>query len=262
MRPLLVAPLLVLASGCVVIDELECRHREDRQAVVAVPATLAEVEIKALGGSLDVRGQPGSSEVRVSGEACARWRRDLEGIQIATRTEGDRVVIEAVIPQSAGRRGSRLDLTIEVPAQARVVIDDGSGDAEIDGVAALRISDGSGDLMVARVPGEVWIHDQSGDVVIEETGPVRLDDQSGNVAILNAAAVTVVDDGSGNIELATITGDVNILDDGSGDIEVLDVGGNLKVEHDGSGDLEYTGVRGEVDVPRERSRRSRDDDDS
>ncbi len=101
MRPLLVAPLLVLASGCVVIDELECRHREDRQAVVAVPATLAEVEIKALGGSLDVRGQPGASEVRVSGEACARWRRDLEGIQIATRTEGDRVVIEAIIPQSA-----------------------------------------------------------------------------------------------------------------------------------------------------------------
>ena len=267
MRPLLVAPLLVLAGGCVVIDEMECRHREDRQAVVAAPAGLAEVEIKALAGSLNVQGRSGSSEVRVSGEACARWRRDLEGIQIATRTEGDRVVIEAVIPQAAGRRGSRLDLTVEVPAQARVVIDDGSGDAEVIGVAAVKISDGSGDLMVARVAGEVWIRDQSGDVVIEETGPVRIDDDSGDVAILNAAAVTVVDDGSGDIELATVAGDVSVIRDGSGDIEILDVGGNLKVEHDGSGDLEYTGVKGTVDVPRDHldargaATRDADDDD-
>ena len=262
MRPLLLAPLLVLAGGCIVIDELECRHREEREAVVAAPAGLAEVEIKSVAGSLSVLGKSGSSEVRVSGEACARWRRDLEGIQITTRTEGDRVVVEAVIPQAAGRRGSRLDLTVEVPSGARVSIDDGSGDAEVSGVAAVKIGDGSGDLMVARVAGEVSIHDQSGDVVVEETGPVRLEDDSGDVAILNAAAVTVIDDGSGDIEIATVAGDVSILDDGSGDIEVLDVGGNLKVEHDGSGDLEYTGVRGEVDVPRERSRRARDDDDS
>jgi hypothetical protein len=261
MRPLLLAPLLVLATGCIVIDELECRHREEREAVVAAPPGLASVEIKALAGSLNVLGRSGASDVRVTGEACARWRRDLEGIQIATRTEGDRVVVEAVIPQAASRRGSRLDLTVEIPSGARVVIDDGSGDAEIDGVAAVDITDGSGDLMVARVSGEIRIHDQSGDVVVEETGPVRIEDDSGDMSILDAAAVTVVDDGSGDIELANIAGNVTILDDGSGDIEVLDVGGNLKVEDDGSGDLEYTGVSGSVDVPRERSRRSRRHDD-
>jgi hypothetical protein len=261
MRTLLLTPLLVLAGGCIVIDELECRHRESREASAPAPANLAEVGIEALAGSLTVQGRPGSSEVRVTGTACARWRRDLEGIQIATRTEGDRVVIEAVIPEAAQRRGARLDLTVDVPAQARLTVDDGSGDAEINGVAALKITDGSGDLMVGGVPGEVVIHDASGDVVVEETGPVTIDDDSGDMSILHAASVTVEDDGSGSIELATIAGDVNILDDGSGDIEMIDVGGNLRVEDDGSGDLEYTGVKGTVEVPRERSRRARHHDD-
>jgi hypothetical protein len=261
MRPLLLTPLLLLAGGCMVIDEMECRHREDREASLPAPAGLASVEIEALSGALTVQGKPGSSEVLVTGSACARWRRDLEGIQIATRTEGDRVVVETVIPEAAQRRGARLDLTVDVPAQARVVIDDGPGDAEVNGVAALTIHDGSGDLMIARVAGEVSIDDGSGDVIVEETGPVRIDDDSGEMSILHAAAVTVEDDGSGSIELAGIAGDVNILDDDSGDIEILDVGGNLRVEDDGSGDLEYNGVKGTVDVPREQSRRARRDDD-
>jgi hypothetical protein len=261
MRTLLLIPLLVLAGGCIVLDEMECRHREDREASAPAPSNLAEVEIEALAGSLTVQGTPDSSEVRVTGSACARWRRDLEGIQIATRTEGDRVVVEAVIPETARRRGARLDLTVDVPAQARLTIDDGSGDAEVSGVAAVKIRDGSGELMIGDIPGEVVIRDASGDVVVEQTGPVTIDDDSGDVSILYAAAVTVEDDGSGSIELATIAGDVNILDDGSGDIEMIDIGGNVRVEDDGSGDLEYSGVKGTVDVPRERSRRARRDDD-
>jgi DUF4097 and DUF4098 domain-containing protein YvlB len=251
----------VLSGGCLVVDEMECRHREDRAATVPAPAGLAQVDIEALAGSLTVQGKAGSSAVEISGSACARWRRDLEGIQVATRTADDRVVVEAVIPEAARRRGARLDLTIDVPAQARLVIDDGSGDAEINGVAAVTIDDGTGDLMIGGVPGEVSIEDGSGDVVVEETGPVRIDDESGDVSILHAAAVTVENDDSGDIELASIAGDVNIFDDGSGDIEMIDVGGNLRVEDDGSGDLEYSGVKGTVDVPRERSRRARRSDD-
>jgi hypothetical protein len=249
MRTILIAPLLVLASGCIVIDQMDCRYRDDREQVVPAPASLREVEVKALSGSLEIHGREGSSEVRVTGVACTRRERDLESIEIAARAEGDRVVIEAVIPQAAQRRGARLDLTIELPSSAAVVVDDSSGDTVIDGVAAARIDDGSGDLRLDRVPGEVAIVDRSGDVALGEVGAVRLEDGSGGVIIRGTAAVTVVSDGSGDLEIRDVAGDVRILDDGSGDIEVATVGGDLQVEDAGSGDVEHTGVEGRVEVP-------------
>lgn len=256
MRPLVLALLPILASGCIVIDDFECRHREQRDAVVPAPAGLAIVEVHALAGSLAIHGDGGSGEVRVKGIACARHQRDLGGIQVTTRVEGDRVVVEAVVPQAASRRGARLDLTLEVPAGARLRVEDASGDTRIDRVAAVDVDDGSGDLLVDHVTGEVSIHDQSGDVVVDGAGAVRIDDDSGDLLMRNVAAVTVVDDGSGDISISTVAGDVNILDDGSGDIEVMSVGGGLTVEHDGSGDIDYTAVAGAVDVPGHRVDRS------
>jgi hypothetical protein len=261
MRPFLLVPALLLSGGCIVIDELECRHQEERSAVVPVPAGLSSVEIRARAGSLLVRGQADASEVRVAGIACARRLRDRDGIQLEARAEGSRVVVEAIMTEAAARRGGRLNLTIDLPASARVEIEDSSGDIEIDGVASVDIDDDSGDLLVQRVAGEVTIHDDSGDILVDGAGAVRIDDDSGDITIERVAAVTIEDD-SGDIELLDIAGDVTIVDDGSGDIEILDVGGNLLVEEDGTGDIDYAGVKGSIDVPRDErsSRRERDRD--
>jgi hypothetical protein len=249
MRSLLLAPVLVLASGCVVIDEIDCRHRDDREEVVPAPASLREVEVLALAGSLDIRGREGLSEVRVTGVACSRRERDLEGIDIVARVESDRVVIEAVIPRAAQRRGARLDLEIELPSGVAVVVHDGSGDTVIEGVAAAKVDDGSGDLRFDLVPGDVAIVDRSGDLELGGVGAVRLEDGSGDATIRDAAAVTVVRDGSGDLEIQDVAGDVTVLDDGSGDIEVAGVGGDLRVEEAGSGDVEQSGVVGRVEIP-------------
>src|SRR5262245_37487254 len=104
MRPLVVlAPALLLAGGCIVVDNFECHQREDRSATVPAPPELAEIEVRALAGDLAIHGLAGVTEVRVTGVACARHRRDLDGIQIATRGDGNRIVIEAVIPEPARR---------------------------------------------------------------------------------------------------------------------------------------------------------------
>jgi Putative adhesin len=256
MRALLLAVLFGLTSGCIVIDEMDCRHRADRERVVTAPEALGQIEVLALAGSLEIRGREGATEIRVAGVACARRERDLEGIDIATRTAGDRVVIEAVIPEAARRRGARLDLTLDLPPGARLVVDDGSGDVVIENVAAVSLEDGSGDLQLDRVPGDVAIVDHSGDIALSGVGSVRVDDGSGDVTIRDAAAVTISDDGSGDLEIRDVSGDVVVLDDGSGDIEVSNVGGSLRIEDDGGGDVDYSGVAGPVDVPGKRREHS------
>jgi hypothetical protein len=248
MRSLLLAPVLLLSGGCIVIDELDCRHQESRSATLPA-AGIVRVEVRALAGSLEIHGQPDAGTIDVRGVACARRSRDLEGIEIATRVEGDLLVIETILARAASHRGSRLDLEVGVPAAMRVEVDDGSGDVEVADVAALEIDDGSGDLFLERVAGEVSIRDHSGDIVVEGAGPVRIDDDSGDLVVRDAAAVTVLDDGSGDILISRIKGDVIIVDDGSGDVEIAGVGGGLTVEHDGSGDVEYSDVAGAIDVP-------------
>jgi putative adhesin len=254
----------LLAGGCIVIDEFECRLREERSAVMPAPANLAVVEITALSGSLAIHGHDDATEIRVSGLACARHQRDLERIQIRTAVDGDRARIDAVMPEAARKRGARLDLVIDLPQSVRVKVLDGSGDAEIDGVAALEIDDDSGNLRIARVAGAVSIDDDSGDVEVDGAGRVRIDDDSGDVTIQHAAAVNVIDDDSGDLSFSDIAGDVVIDDDDSGDIVVARIGGNLVVADDDGGDLEYTDVAGKVEVPegghRRRHSEAADDD--
>jgi hypothetical protein len=248
MRPLACAALPVLLCGCIVIDDWDCRLREDREKTVPAPAGLRTVEVRALAGALEVHGVADTDAVRVTGVACARRERDLSSIDIDARADGDRVVIDAQIGLAARRRGARLDLVVEVPAGVTIEVDDQSGDVVIDGVAGAKIEDGSGDLRIENVPGDVAVVDESGDVWLGGVGAVRLDDDSGDVTIRDAQVVTVLEDGSGDLEVRDVARDVVVLDDGSGDITVSGVGGDLRVEDGGSGDVEHTDIAGSVEI--------------
>jgi hypothetical protein len=246
-RAVLAASVILLSSGCVVVEGLECRHREAREAVLPA-AGLRRVEIDALAGSLSVQGAEDATEIRVDGDACSRRRRDLESVALETRLDGDRAIVEAVIPGPASRRGARLDLTLTVPSGLAVVVNDSSGSVEIADVAAVTIDDSSGSIRLDRIAGGATVSDGSGSVEIHDVGgEVRIDDDSGDVVVVGAGKVTVDDDGSGDLEISSVAGDVAIHDDGSGEVEVTTVGGDLLVEDDDD-DLVHHDVRGRVEV--------------
>jgi hypothetical protein len=245
----LIAVVLPANSGCPAVDVMQsCRHREERQASLAADG-LRTVEVRALAGSLVVTGDASASTVAVAGVACGRRRADVEDVDVEVRAEGDRAIVEALIPEHAQRRGARLDLTLGVPADVKLVVLDTSGDVEVTGVAAVDVDDRSGDLRIRSIRGDATIVDSSGEIDVEGIGgAVHIDDSSGGVKVLRAASVEVSSDGSGDLDLAEIEGDVTILDDGSGDIEVDQVGGALRIGDAGSGDVEHTGVRGDVEI--------------
>lgn len=248
-------PLLLSLAIAVPMAADDCRHTAPRQLAVSSDGVRV-VEIRAGAGSLTVQGGAGSS-VRVSGTACSSSADDLEEIRLESSRRGDRLVVEAVFPDSrtwsfGWNVQRRLDFTVELPAHLPVVIDDGSGSIEVRNVAAVEIEDGSGGIDVRGVAGAVRIDDGSGEIVIRDAGSVHVNDGSGDIEIRSIRGdVVIEDDGSGGIEIADVTGNVVIENDGSGSIAVRNVGGDFTLRNDGSGGVSVTGVRGRVSIPKD-----------
>ena len=233
----------------------DCRHTAPRQ--VSAPSDgIRVVEVRAAAGSLVVRGVAASG-VRATGTACSSSADALDDIRLVSSRSGDRLVIEATMPEGSWSFGwhsqRRLDFTVELPQTLPVEIDDGSGSIEVRNVAAVKIDDGSGSIDVRGVRGTVSVKDGSGGLDITDAGDVRVNDGSGSIQIDSIRGGVVIDeDGSGSIEISNVTGNVVIDDDGSGSIDVRNVGGDFTVRDDGSGGVTVHDVRGKVSVPKDK----------
>jgi hypothetical protein len=225
---------LAAAAGPAAASWSECDHRASREATVPT-AGARSIRILAGAGDLRIQGREGATAVAVHGKACASTEARLGAIHLIAEKRGDVVYIEAGIPEDWRGGAAALDLTIDVPSSIPLNVEDGSGSAEVRGVAALEIEDGSGDLLIEDVAGNVTVTDGSGDVTIRQAG-----------------SVLVKEDGSGDLRATGIRGDVVVRDDGSGSIDVSDVGGDFTVDADGSGGITPDGVRGQVRIPRRR----------
>lgn len=209
--------------------------------------------VRAAAGKLEIRGEPGLSQVQVRGVACSSDKDDLEQIRLVQRREGERLVVTAELPEMSGIfNGERkLDLELRVPARLALDVSDSSGEASVERVAALRIQDSSGELRISDVPGAVRVDDSSGSIDVRNVGSLHIpDDSSGEIRVSGVRGNAVIDnDSSGTIEMRKIGGDARVGEDSSGDIVVEDVAGDFTVERDGSGGIEHRGVRGAVRIP-------------
>jgi hypothetical protein len=236
-----------------------CRVKEPRDATVDAAGADA-LRVIARAGSLRIVGERGLDRVVVSGRACASDRETLEAVRLLADKSGREVRVVAELPEHSwsffGRsHSSMLDLEIRVPAGFATEVEDSSGDAEISGVASLRIKDSSGSLRIRDVAGEVRVRDGSGEIELQRAGSVLIDeDGSGSIDLLGVKGdVQIHDDGSGGISIRDVGGSVRIGDSGSGGVDVDNVRGDFVVRDNRSGGIHYTRVAGRVDVPEDRS---------
>jgi hypothetical protein len=228
-----------------------CDHRGERtESLDAVG--VARVEIDARAGRLEVEGREGASRIEARGEICASSEDLLREIELRARRSGDVLHLEVVIPDGKGWRSQgSMDLSVELPADLEVEIDDGSGDMVVRGATVGRVDDGSGDLRFEDTRGRLELDDGSGNIrIVRHEGSIELDDGSGDVEIRDVRGdVRVDDDGSGNLRFEDVTGSVRVDDDGSGDIVARSIGGDFVVGDGGSGSIRHRNVAGRVDVP-------------
>lgn len=216
------------------------------------------LEIEAGAGFLHTIGTDNADEIRVTAEIEIYDVDDEEAqrildrdMQLSLRKDGSTAVLESQFRERSiffgDHRSAHINITVELPANIKLYVDDGSGEIRIIGQDAnIEIDDGSGSIVLEKIKGNVEIHDGSGGIDIEEIiGKTRIDDNSGSIAAKNIDGDIEIKDGSGSITLRDISGSV-VIEDGSGSIDVNDVEEDVTILEDGSGSVHISGVSGTV----------------
>lgn len=235
----------------------DCKYEAQRSTTLDA-AGIRQLDLEAGAGFLKIQGKPGQTSVVLRGRACASSQSRLDDIKLDARRDGGSVLVKANIHDDDSNRRlwennqySRLDLTIEVPAGMDAIIDDGSGEIELDGLGAVQLEDGSGEIDASNLKS-ISIEDGSGEITLTDIdGAVEIEDGSGEISLRNIAGAIDIDDGSGEITVRGARASV-VISDASGSIDVSDVTGDFTVKDDGSGSIDYDNVKGRVDIPRRR----------
>jgi hypothetical protein len=257
MIPFLFVALSALGMSPVIIDEARSAraiaYDEPRTARVDARGA-SRIVIIGRAGWLRVEGKPNTTEVVAEGTARAPSKDLLDGIKLTGTREGDIVRVVVDMPDTRNRQwdsnwdsGPALDLTVTVPANIPVEIEDSSGDLRVMGTAALDVDDNSGGVEIRDVTGALRVRDGSGELDIQNVrGDVTIEDGSGEIDVRDVTGSVTIRDGSGSITARTVGGSVEVLRDGSGGIRVVDVGGDLIVERSRKKGVSYSGVKGRV----------------
>ncbi len=201
-------------------------------------------QLRQVSGSIEIRAVDGDT-VRVrerSGKSLHDVFRVEAGEGRLTMASPDRGGIDLVI-FGIGRRSS-LDLEVEVPRRADVVIETASADVGASGLAGnTRVRTASGDIELTNLSGNLELDAVSGEVDVKADGPltVRCRTISGDCTLraqqLGRAVVETTSGdvrldallaGSGPFEVQTVSGDVTIVGRTGIRVEARTVTGDLR----------------------------------
>jgi len=234
----------------------DCDHHAHRAAQLDMTG-VTRVVVIAKAGTLRVEGRDGTRTVAATGEACSSDPDLLRDITLTATRSGSIATIEAHVPSMNGwtffgGSNAALDLSVTLPPNVPVDIDDTSGAMTVRNVGTCSIDDTSGEIDVRKVHGDLTIRDTSGAIYIDDVaGNVHIPrDTSGEIEVRRVGGgVTIDEDSSGGVTIADVKRSVYIGHKGSGSIYVSDVGGDFTVDHKGSGSIDYARVAGHVSIP-------------
>jgi DUF4097 and DUF4098 domain-containing protein YvlB len=216
-----------------------------------------ELSIDCGAGFLKVNGQKGLTEIKVEAEIVLEGKSEKDAeeflkkyLDLSLEKRGSRAVLTSDFKEyrSIFSFGNKLiNLTVSIPAEMDLDVDDGSGYIKIEDIAGnLVIDDGSGDIEIVNTKGNVDVDDGSGEIELEEiNGDVSVDDGSGEIKVEGVSGDLSVDDGSGSIIIRNIGGNVTVKD-GSGSITIDGVEKDVYIPSDGSGSVRVNNVKGKV----------------
>ena len=212
-------------------------ERTDR---FSLPADgLDELMIDCGAGFLHVTGVDSLKSIEVEAEIIVRGKRDrdmedyvADNVRLELKRQGNRAVLVSDFKnpiRGISFRERVINLTVRVPRDLDVKVDDGSGE-----------------ISLSHIDGDIQIDDGSGTVVIRDIrGNVDIDDGSGTIEVSGVSGSVTIDDGSGTIDISDVEEDVEVSD-GSGSIYIDTIGGDVIIRSEGSGGLRIRNVKGRV----------------
>jgi len=218
---------------------------------------IEKLEIDCGAGFLEVRGSEGLKEMQVTAEIIVKGlseKKTIEYIQekveLSLEKRGKRAALISKFKSSFSFFSFRervINLTVNMPKNMSLYIDDGSGYMMIENIEGeIEIDDGSGEIRVEKIKGNMIIDDGSGEIDLKDIwGDVSIEDGSGEVEVKEIQGDVSIDDSSGSIYVEDVQGGV-IVSDGSGSINIDGVGKDVVIKRDGSGSVNISNVKGRV----------------
>ncbi len=128
--------------------------------------------------------------------------------------------------------GASVRLTVQVPKDLDVAIEDGTGYIDVANLAgSLTIDDGPGAIELSRIGGKLTIRDGAGWIDVDRIdADVHIEDRSGAISVSRAGGNVVIDDGSGRVDVRDVSGDLTLVDNASGRFTFSGVRGVIRDE--------------------------------
>ena len=197
------------------------------------------MEIRSGHGFVIVKGEPELDEITVSAEirVPAPNRDKAEEIKseymdLSLTADSNTATLIGSFRDYIVWRGDHgsVRLTVRIPDNIDVKIDDGTGFIEVSDLDAdLSILDGSGSIDLKNIGGSVSIEDGAGWIDIDQVeADVTIEDRSGAISVSRVAANVSIDDGAGNINVRDVTGDLTLIDNASGRFRFSGVKGVIR----------------------------------
>ncbi|MRX27361.1 DUF4097 family beta strand repeat protein [Kangiella sp. HZ709] len=221
---------------------------QDTKELNLAASSLKSFFIDSGAGSLEVVGKPNLNQIQVTADIyvegldeddAQEWFED--NMKLTLQESRGRATLKATFKSNSSFFGwnkeKKIDLTVYMPENLELEVDDGSGWAKISDIKAnVMVDDGSGSLDIANIQGSLKVEDGSGSLSIENVdGDLWVDDGSGKLVIDQVTGKADIDDGSGSLKISNIGKNVYIVD-GSGSIEACNIDNKLTID-DGSGSV-------------------------
>jgi len=212
-------------------------ERTERMSLSA--SGIDKLMIECGSGFLYVIGEESLTNIQVEAEIIVKGKREqdmdsyvAENVKLELKKQGNKAVLVSLFKNTfpgINFREKVINLTIQVPKNMDLEVDDGSGEIKIENIDGnLQIDDGSGEIIARDILGSVNIDDGSGTIDIDNvTGSVTIDDGSGTIEVNDIGNNVEVSDGSGSIYIDGVVGDVIIKEEGSGSVRIQNVKGKV-----------------------------------
>jgi len=200
---------------------------------------IEKLEIDCGAGFLHLSGNDSLNTIEVEAEIIVKGKseKDMEEyvkkkVELDLKKQGNKAILISKFDDGFSFDNFRtrvINLTVKIPKNMDLYIDDGSGEVKIEQIIGrVEIDDGSGEIHIRDIQGDVSIEDGSGSIEVTDVfGNLFIDDGSGTIDVRNVEQNVKVDDGSGSITIDGVGGDVIIEDDGSGSLKVHNVKGKV-----------------------------------
>jgi DUF4097 and DUF4098 domain-containing protein YvlB len=206
---LVTAPLLAaatLGSACVVSVDSQGQIVREEKRFKTAPGSAPEVHLTTFDGAIEIQAWE-HSDVSIEVEKRGATREAVDGLEVKSAQEGNRIELEVKRPRNETFSGFGLQqsasarLIVSVPKDVNIIAKSGDGSITVERVnGRLELRTGDGAIRAADVTGELVLDTGDGSVTVDGArGRLDVDTGDGGVNVTGRLTSVRLHTGDGSI---------------------------------------------------------------